>query len=227
MLSPQPTPASVTKANANSLPAEIWLEIIPHIPYTPTALFNLRLTCTQLNSLVTFHEHSLVGDIKTQQIAKTGIQLFPGLMLTTYTGLSILHRRRATLDELHSQWIVIATQSAELHWLKGRWESVHKAGLLLLYRLQDAGTYGAKIELMDTLPATSLACLLFTLISSIKVLRVIGPEPIHGEWKKEDVMVRSDIELAFEEVLLQQGPEFFVAMLAMGSSGERRAWAVK
>ncbi|KAK5110677.1 hypothetical protein LTR85_000759 [Meristemomyces frigidus] len=221
MLTSNPTSAT----SATTLPVELWLEIIPHIPYTPKNISSLCLTCTQLNVLLNIHEHSLVSDIKRAQLGTDCISLFPSLNLTTYAGLNTLHNRLETLHDLHSQWLRIVNHGAELHWLKGRWESVHKAGLLLLYRLQDGGTYEAKVQLMQSLPATSLACLLFKLISSIKILRVSGPEPIHGGWRKEDVEVRSDVELAFEEVLLGHGPDVFAAMLGVGRPG-RAEWAI-
>lgn len=198
------------------LPAEVWLEIIPHIPYSPQDLTSLRLTCVTLNGLVKHHEHSLVTDIKAAQFRRDSTQLFPGLALKTYANLSTLHRRLETLEELHGQWLEIVNHGVELHWLKGRWESIHKAGLLLLYRLLDAGTYEAKVKLLEQLPATSLACLLFKLISSIKILRVFGPEPINATYCKQDAMVRSDVELAFEELLLQHGPQMFAVMLKAG-----------
>lgn len=93
---------------------------------------------------------------------------------------------------------------------------MHKAGLLLLYRVQDSGSYEGKMELLSRLPATSLACLLFKLVSSVKILRVLGPDPIHAKYAAGDSMMRSDVELAVEEVLLQIGPEFFVALLRVG-----------
>jgi hypothetical protein len=71
--------------------------------------------------------------------------------------------------------------------------------------------------------------LLFKLISSIKILRIYGPNPINGKFCSGDVMQRSDIELAFEEMLLQFGPEFFIAMLRAGEVKKREQglWAVR
>jgi hypothetical protein len=124
----------------------------------------------------------------------------------------------ANLDDLHQQWLRITSNGPELDWLKGRWEGIHKAGLLLLHRLQDTGSYNYKVALLNGLPATSLACLLFKLISSIKILRIYGPNPINGKYAAGDIMQRSDIELAFEEMLLQHGPDFFTFMLKAGDS---------
>ncbi|EMC94050.1 hypothetical protein BAUCODRAFT_219548 [Baudoinia panamericana UAMH 10762] len=229
---------------ADSLPAEIWLEIIPHVEYTPSALANLRLTCKRLHKIIERHETGLVADIKRAQLPQTSTCLFPGLRIDSYRALSVAHTRLATLDEIHKHWLKVTCHSCELEWLKGRWERIHRAGLLLLYHLQDLeparthhadgmcdhnmfkdGTYCAKISLLQRLPATSLACLLFKLIASIKILRVYGPEPVHGRYAAEDSGLRSDIELAFEELLLQEGPTMFVALLTDGH--QKGDWALR
>ncbi|KAF2163358.1 hypothetical protein M409DRAFT_57638 [Zasmidium cellare ATCC 36951] len=214
-LQPQP-PAFLPKESFNTLPAEVLLEIIPYIPFSPHTLSCLCLTCARLNGLIKSHEQSLVSDIKRTQIPRHALHLFPSLDTSTFDGIATLHKRLSTLTDLHDQWLHITSHGPELDWLKGRWESIHKTGLLLLYRLQDAGSYCNKVALINGLPATSLACLLFKLISSIKILRIYGPEPINGNWSAGDIMARSDVELAFEEMLLQYGPDFFVAMLRAG-----------
>ncbi|KAK3715142.1 hypothetical protein LTR37_007352 [Vermiconidia calcicola] len=210
----------------DNLPAEILLDIIPYIPYSPSNLRNLCLTNRKLHSLIHAHEHSLVHEIKTAQFPQNTLGFFPGLRIADSASLRVLHERLETLGEVHQHWLKIVNHGLELHWLKGRWETIHKAGLLLLYRLQDAGSYEEKVALLQHLPATSLACLLFKLISSIKILRVYGPEPINGRYAKDDVMARSDVELAFEELLLLHGPEFFVVMLKAGKN-EKTEWAVR
>ncbi|KAH9826531.1 hypothetical protein Tdes44962_MAKER00495 [Teratosphaeria destructans] len=201
--------------SAINLPAEIWLEIIPHIPYTPTQLTHLRLTNRTLNNLLRTHEHSLVAAIRHTQLCSPtlNLHLFPSLIPKTYADLHTLHRRSDTLASLHEKWLHIVSSSEEFHWLDGRWTSIHKAGLLLLYRLQDTPSQACKLRLLASLPSTSLACLLFKLISSVKILRVFGPDPIHLRHALGDAPTRADIELACEELLLQHGPEFFVRLL--------------
>lgn len=236
MLILQPLPTTPLDVKSlNNLPAEVLLEIIPYIPFSPHTLSCLCLTCARLNGLIKAHEHSLVSDIKHTQIPRNALNLFPSLDTSTFDGLATLHKRLSTLSDLHDQWLHITSHGPELDWLKGRWESIHKTGLLLLYRLQDTGSYCNKVALINGLPATSLACLLFKLISSIKILRIYGPEPINGNWSAGDIMARSDVELAFEEMLLQYGPDFFVAMLRAGGrqkkgediKNDRDQWAVE
>ena len=220
-----PTPPSSLDGTFDNLPPEVLLAIIPRTPYSPYNLSCLCLTCRKLNDVIRYHEHGLVKDIKTHQFRERTLDLFPGLP-DNYKGLRLLYERFETLEEVHTHWLKIINHGLELQWLKGRWEHIHKAGLLLLYRLQDAGEYEEKVALMQRLPATSLACLLFKLISSIKILRVYGPEPIKASYIPDDVMVRSDVELAFEELLLQHGPDFFVVMLKDGRPG-KTDWAVR
>ncbi|CAK4031022.1 Hypothetical predicted protein [Lecanosticta acicola] len=242
MLALQSLPASPSNSDSNSdsngdsngnhsnpsfhtLPAELLLDILPHIPFTPQALSGIRRTNSRLNKLITGHEHALVKDIKRIQFSPTSLRLFPSLHTNTFSGLSTLHDRLSTLDDLHSQWLRICSHSPELDWLKGRWETVHKIGLLLLYRLQDTASYPDKVALINALPATSLVCLLFKLISSIKILRIHGPCPINAHHAAGDIMQRSDIELALEEMLLQHGPDFFLALLHP-TSHPKSPWAI-
>lgn len=124
----------------------------------------------------------------------------------------------------------------EVEWLQGRrWEGIYQMGGLLLYRLgdyqrqqqqqqqhqheQEKEKEKEKISsssLINHLPATSLASIYFHIIASIKILRIYGPDPIHQRFCAGDVGVRSDVELALEEMLLTYGPEFFLALLEVG-----------
>lgn len=125
----------------------------------------------------------------------------------------------------------------EVEWLQGRrWEGIYQMGGLLLYRLGDYQRQQEQQEqheqeekekekyssssLINHLPATSLASIYFHIIASIKILRIYGPDPIHQRFCAGDVGVRSDVELALEEMLLMYGPEFFLALLEIGEGGE-------
>ena len=220
------TPILTRNGTFNNLPPEVLLDIIPYIPYSPSNISSLSLTCWGLNTLVIAHEQVLVTAIRKLHFRPRTISLFPGLP-KSYKGLRTLHYRLETLEDSHRHWLQIKNHSLELHWLKGRWEQVHKAGLLLLYRVQDTEGYEEKLMLLKQLSGTSLACLLFKLISSIHILRVRGPEPINAGYASGDIMVRSDIELAFEELLLQHGPRFFVVMLEAGKTSGKKEWAVR
>jgi hypothetical protein len=224
------------KAALMTLPSELMLQIIPHIPHDPKDLQALKSTNRYFYSLLTTHETTLVPAIRKTSYQNTPL-LFPSLLLESYDQLASLHVRLATLAHLHANWLHLTSHGPELNWLRDRWESIHKAGTLLLYRLRDcsdvfAGTnsdaaHSSKVDLLHLLPATSLACLIFKCYSAIKILRVHGPEPAHAAFAKDDVGARCEIELALEEMLLTHSAEFFVAMLQAGrESGGRGRWAV-
>lgn len=202
----------------DTLPIELWLDIVPHIPYTPSSLTPLRLVNSKLNTLISTHEHTLVRTIKTQPPLNRSIALYPDLRLHTYVHLNMLQHRSSTLHSLSRTLEQITATEPELKWLTGRYASIHCAGLHLLYRLQDAGCYICRVELLQALPGTSLACLLFALVAAIHVLRIRGPEPIRATYGKGDASVRSDVELALEEVMLERGPGFFLNLLSATTS---------
>lgn len=49
---------------------------------------------------------------------------------------------------------------------------------------------------------------------------------MNASYRSSDVMVRSDVGLAFEELLLQHGPELFVVMLKKEDK-KKREWVVR
>lgn len=130
----------------------------------------------------------------------------------------------------------------EVEWLQGRrWEGIYQMGGLLLYRLGDYQRQQEQEQqqqqheqeekekekypsssLIDYLPVTSLASIYFHIIASIKILRIYGPDPIHQRFCAGDVGVRSDVELALEEMLLMYGPEFFLALLEVGREEKKK-----
>jgi len=111
-----------------------------------------------------------------------------------------------------------------------RWTKIQEVGLGLLYRLQDCGKGEAHVVpcsllksfsvcsedqamLIRTLPATSLAVLLFTLFISIHQLRADGPDIIHHQSPVQVPAFRAELELACEELMLQHGADYLVLLL--------------
>jgi hypothetical protein len=221
------------KAALMTLPPELMLQIIPHIPHDPEDLKALKATNRYFYTLLTAHETTLVPAIRKTSYQNTPL-LFPSLLLESYDQLASLHSRLATLADLHANWLHLTSHGPELNWLRDRWESIHKAGTLLLYcsdvftETNSDTAHSSKVDLLHLLPATSLACLIFKCYSAIKILRVHGPEPAHAAFAKGDAGARCEIELALEEMLLTHGAEFFVAMLQAGrESGGKGKWAVE
>ncbi|KAK0941972.1 hypothetical protein LTR29_006545 [Friedmanniomyces endolithicus] len=241
-------------ATATSLHPELWLDILPHVPYSPSVLTTFRLISHHFNALITRHETSLVKGFKRYSIPTSTAKLYPDLPLRTFRSLATLHARQERLQDIARAWPTIITSRNEspgqegLHWLAGRYEPIFTAGLLLLYRLQDTPettpfsspdhapdhvsnhnpTHTAQLALLHTLPSTSLATLLFVCLVSVKILRVLGPEPINERWCRRDVEVRSEVEMACEEALLESGVGLFVGLLGLGEEGgvARRKWAL-
>ncbi|KAK0872745.1 hypothetical protein LTR87_012243 [Friedmanniomyces endolithicus] len=204
---------------------------------------------------MTRHETSLVKGLKRYSIPISTAKLYPDLPLRTFRSLATLHARQETLQEVARAWPTIITSRNEspgqegLHWLAGRYEPIFTAGLLLLYRLQDTPqtpplpspnlaeslaethnpTHTAQLALLHTLPPTSLASLLFVCLASVKILRVLGPEPVNKSWCKGDVEVRSEVEMACETILLESGVGVFVGLLGLGGDGGkgRGEWALR
>ncbi|KAK5135581.1 hypothetical protein LTR08_005061 [Meristemomyces frigidus] len=233
-------PITPPRTTAKTLPPELWLEIIPHIPPTPSNLLALRLTNTHLHALLRTHEHTLVKEILTAHahLSHATRIFFPSLKVNTYKTLHTLQTRLALLATLETHWPALThpPNTAEaLAWLTPRWTHLHSTGLTLLYNLRDtAPTHSSKIRLLTSLPATSLALLLYTCVASVKILRVLGRAPMRARSRGQavptsarsrglgDVEVRSQVELAFEEMLLAHGAEFFGGMLDVGGKQARR-----
>ncbi|KAK4561239.1 hypothetical protein LTR86_004556 [Recurvomyces mirabilis] len=256
--------------SASNLPAEIWLDILSLIPYTPHQLLHLRLLSKRLDALITTHEKSLVRHFLRLRQNKddngkslqNDLSLFPDLEVKNYPDLDRLYTRTTSFRTLQKTITEIVEKTEELEWLAGRYEPIFHTGLLLLHRLQDIETaaehtkhlphlslspssspssspspsssascssppnpaYCAKIALLHSLPKTSLACLLFSLVAAVKVLRLRGPEPIGQSWCERDTEERSEVELAMEECLLERGPGVLQGLL--GREGEEEwMWA--
>lgn len=227
----------------NSLPTEILLQIIPQITYSPSTLSSLSLTSNRLNEILTHHEQTLVrAYLSGQSFLSESAVLHPGLEINTYADIATLHNRTTALAGLKADWWDL-THRQDVRWLRcSRWAKIYRAGLLVLYYLQDAErqttvqTHKVKHEkqqeLVRRLPATSLACLLFALVGGMALLRAKGPEVLRREHvchcvlvmdreaHGEDEVRRREMELACEEMLLAHGPNYLFSMIEEGQSVE-------
>jgi len=59
-----------------------------------------------------------------------------------------------SLTALHANWLHLTSHGPELGWLKDRWEAVHKAGTLLLWRLGDVARFSVEGIARDALEGT-------------------------------------------------------------------------
>ena len=225
-------------SSLSGLPTELFLDIVSNVPYGHTYSKNLQLVCKGFHHLMKRYEHTIAKRVLDEQFPWAHRQ-FPALFSHTsdachrahyYRALRTMYTRLATLSCIKSRCRVIRDRGSDCSaWTTSRTIRIHNAGLLILYRLQDCGELAANDErgqavpgsdsitedkqaLLSSLPAPSLAVLLFTLMMSIHLLRATGPDMVlyHTTQRAES---RSEIELACEEVILRDGPEFLLGLL--------------
>ncbi|KAI4715955.1 hypothetical protein E4T48_07848 [Aureobasidium sp. EXF-10727] len=83
----------------------------------------------------------------------------------------------------------------------------------LLYRLYDAGNHENKSRIIRSLPRTSIAILLLTLHLCIQQLRADGPSLLIPTSPLLHGMLRFEVEICCQELILQHGPGFLDALL--------------
>lgn len=235
----------IEMAALDTLPSEILLNIFSEVRYQPSMPSSLRLVNRRFNDITQQHEHCIASKILSQQFDWAPRQ-FPGLLgakegkrIIGWDKLANLFHRIAVLSNIKSRCKIIRDGHSEGHtaWTTCRALTFHHTGLLLLYRLSDCSTFplllpsvssstdrkadshAEKAALLQSLPVSSLAVMLFTLMVSVHLLRATGPQmtlyysnpPVSDE-------ARSDIELACEELLLRDGPDFLLGLLMHESS---------
>ncbi|PIA94667.1 hypothetical protein CB0940_08803 [Cercospora beticola] len=269
---------TITASNSSSqtslatLPPELLLEIIPQISYSPESLLSLILTSRTLHNLIKSHEYSLTRSITHHQIPqKQQSNHFPSLdQITTFANLSTYHTRLQVLSNLVDKYPSLGTtnknnptththhhcpscSTSTLWLLNPRWSTLHKTGLLLLYRLQDQGSYCHKVALLNGLPAISLACMLLALLAQNRILRASGlletlPKIEGNRWwessgggtKEEEERRRKliemrETEMVCEEMGLKFGVGFYGSLFeglaldecGVQKEGGKESWARK
>jgi len=223
-----PSPVSLS-----SIPTECLIDILSSVDYTASTRSDLRGVCKRFQSTVDNYEHSIVRTIVTQQFDWAKRQypsLFSNGMTMTWSSMDVLFRRISVLSSIKSRCLIVRQGNAEhSSWSTYRALTFHYAGLLILYRLKDCrkpilpillepiltqtATNEGKRAIILSLPKASLAILTFTLMMSIHVLRALGPELVLYWVTPLQEDSRSEVELACEEVLLRDGPEFLLGLL--------------
>ncbi|CAD0094461.1 unnamed protein product [Aureobasidium mustum] len=198
------------------LPSELILDSLSRLHYTPRCLDSLRLVCREFNSILQQFEHSLTVEIIRLQ--------FPSGILAKYPGLETSEINFKTLDELCMRSYALSRLDRNCHnirrregkeaaWMRPEWINLQQAGFHLLYRLQDVGNHDNKSQVIRSLPATSLAILLLTLYLCIQQLRADGPSLLIPTSPLLHGMLRFEVELCCQELILQHGPSFLDALL--------------
>ncbi|TIA62340.1 hypothetical protein D6C77_02837 [Aureobasidium pullulans] len=201
-----------------SLPPELILESLAQVDYTPGHLDQLRLVCRDFNDLLQQYEHSLSFEIIRLQCPLNILAKYPGLHAP---GSSLGFK---TLDELYMRFNTLfriernchnirRREGKEAAWMRPEWVNLQQAGMHLLYRIHDSKSHENKAQIIKSLPPTSLAILLLTLHLCVHQLRSDGPciliptSPLlHG-------MLRFEVELCTQELILHHGPSYQDALL--------------
>ncbi|THZ77613.1 hypothetical protein D6C84_08460 [Aureobasidium pullulans] len=201
-----------------SLPPELILESLAQVNYTPCHLDQLRLVCRDFNDLLQQYEHSLSFEIIRLQFPLNILARYPGLHTPGsslgFKTLDELYMRSSTLFRIERNCHNIRRREGkEAAWMRPEWVNLQQAGMHLLYRIHDSKSHENKAQVIKSLPPTSLAILLLTLHLCVHQLRSDGPciliptSPLlHG-------MLRFEVELCTQELILHHGPSYQDALL--------------
>jgi hypothetical protein len=198
------------------LPPELVLDCLSRVDYTPGCLNTLRLVSSDFNKLLQQYEHSLAVEIIRLQFAPKVLTKYPGLdgKNIGFKTLDELYVRLYTLFRLERNCHSIRRREGkEAAWMRPEWMNLQQAGLHLLYHLYDAGNHKDQAHIIRSLPPTSLAVLLLTLHLSIHQLRADGPALLIPTSPLLHGMLRFEVELCCQELILQRGPGFLDALL--------------
>lgn len=217
------------------LPPELILNSLSHIDYAPGCFNDLRLVCRDFNKILLRFEHSLAVEIIRLQLPPGILAKHPGLQISeTKIGFNTLDElciRMCTLFRIERNCHNIRRREGkEAAWMRPEWINLHQAGMHLLYRLHDAGRFiyrsarvldshpttgnhETKSQVIRSLPSTSLAILLLTLYLCIQQLRADGPTLLTPTSPLLHGMLRFEVELCCQELILENGPSFLDALL--------------
>ncbi|KAI5205439.1 hypothetical protein E4T39_03008 [Aureobasidium subglaciale] len=201
-----------------SLPPELLLNSLARIDYTPGYFNRLRLVCCGLEGLLWQYEHSLAVEIIRLQFPSNILSRYPGLHEPgTSIGFRMLDEvceRMYTLFRIERNCHNIRRREGkEAVWMRIEWINLQQVGMHLLYRLFDAGNHKNKSQIIRSLPPTSLAILLLTLHLCIHQLRSDGPSLLIPTSPLLHGMLRFEVEMCCQELILQHGPCFLDALL--------------
>ncbi|KAL1646850.1 hypothetical protein SLS58_002985 [Diplodia intermedia] len=206
----------------NDLPSEVILDIVAGAGEFDFAMLrNLQLVDRRLHHMLKTYERSLCRGYAINQLLHI-IPCFPDLIspqcgtcrnVGCASGLSFsllaeVQRRANALITLRRDVFKLAPVCCCLH----VWYRMFKAGILLLYRVQERSTYDDKVAFITSMPLEALASIFITLAQSVRAAQMGGSGLIHRDSHRDDPEARSDIHLVFEDTILLVGPEFVIAL---------------
>lgn len=130
--------------NLVNLPAELLLEAISLVPYTPSSTKSLRLVCRRFDTIMQNYEHSIAESLVRNNFPDHYLRRFHGLSQqhggATYATVNELYHRLQTVRGIEKNCHDINERTGkQIGWMRTRWIQVQGVGLLLLYRLCDCG----------------------------------------------------------------------------------------
>ncbi|KEQ71909.1 hypothetical protein M436DRAFT_73658 [Aureobasidium namibiae CBS 147.97] len=200
------------------LPLELILDSLSRIDYAPGCLHALRPVCRDFDKLLRQFEHSLAVQVIRLQFPPGILAKHPGLYDSDtrigFKTLDELYIRLHTLFRIERNCHSIRRREGkEAAWMRPEWIDLQQIGMHLIYRLYDAGDREDKALIIRSLPPTSLAILLLTLHLCIHQLRADGPNLLVPTSPLLHGMLRFEVELCCQELILQHGPSFLDALL--------------
>ena len=115
-----------------TLPAEVIMEIVTNVEFTPSAFGDLHVIHKRLTEVLRNYEQSIAKSITLMQFPNALID-FPTAISRSYSWLSKCSRRYDVIEDIFS----ILTSNDNKYKVNPHNLSLVSAGFLLLYRLQD------------------------------------------------------------------------------------------
>lgn len=205
------------------LPNEIILDIVAGAAEFDFAMIqSLQLVDRRLYNILKAYERSLCRGYAANQLLRI-IPCFPDIIspqcgacrnVGCASGLSF-----SLLAEIQRRSRIVTTLLRQVFSLAPvcccaqSWYRLFEVGTLLLYRLQERCDYDSKVSFITSMPLHALVAIFITLMQSVRAAQNGGIGLIHQDLQPEDPSVRSDIHLVFEDLILESGPEFVLAIL--------------
>lgn len=239
-----PSPTTPTTPHLTALPAEILLSIIETVPLERATLLNLHLTHPSIRRLLQNYEIS-VSRNNAKAYMRHATTDFPpprdGEEIVDGKGKKVGYERKAgyawlfrTMQryDICDAVMSVLTSPFVCHNVRGLNQCAILTGLYLLYRVVDLGDYEAKLQYLDTLALDPLTAILLTIWHATLISRYHGLGAInsvtythqhergHYQLDANQLELRSEIENAFAEAVMEHGPSFIYGILGFDGAAE-------
>ncbi|KAF2813262.1 uncharacterized protein BDZ99DRAFT_460536 [Mytilinidion resinicola] len=202
--------SDIQVANHNpfdAVPPEVILEISTQLGLASTKSWvSFRQTCRRFRNLTANYEASTVKDIMARYPQETLERMGIRLAAPTYPSMHTALRRFATMKWIMSgvSYIVKSSCKAQPKLAVARFEE----GLKLIYAVSDQTSYSDKVRLLHKMSITSLVSLWLALYFCHDEACEQSKGIVDNEHRADDADFRRQVEVAFGEEVLWQGPTF-------------------